>query len=108
VASLDGTQFATLSTYTLYDKFFLLSRPEIFGNWDSVNIKDGVQLEYYTGLSNAECIHRDKNGSARDCFLRSPYPMNARTIRFLNSSGDLSGNSASSSGYGVAPACIIA
>ena len=106
-ASLDGTQFTTASTYTLYDKFFLLSRPEIFGDWDSASIKDGVQLEYYVGLSNAERIRRDKNGSARDCFLRSPYPGHASIVRDLNSGGVL-GSGIASNSYGVAPACIIA
>ena len=106
-ASLDGTQFTTASTYTLYDKFFLLSRPEIFGDWDSASVKDGVQLEYYVGLSNAERIHRDKNGSARICFLRSPSPGGARNVRYLTSSGDLDYSYAGNS-LGVAPACIIA
>lgn len=106
-ASLDGTQFTTASTYTLYDKFFLLSRPEIFGDWDSASIKDGVQLEYYVGLSNAERIRRDKNGSARSCFLRSPLPGGANRVRSLYASGDLSSSNACDS-YGVAPACIIA
>lgn len=106
-ASLDGTQFATASTYTLYDKFFLLSRPEIFGDWDSASIKDGVQLEYYVGLSNAERIRRDKNGSARDCFLRSPFPGNAGFVRNLASGGSLGSYGAYGSS-GVAPACIIA
>lgn len=106
-ASLDGTQFTTASTYTLYDKFFLLSRPEIFGDWDSSSIKDGVQLEYYVGLSNTERIRRDKNGSARDCFLRSPYPGHASIVRDLNSGGVL-GSGIASNSYGVAPACIIA
>lgn len=106
-ASLDGTQFATASTYTLYDKFFLLSRPEIFGDWDSASIKDGVQLEYYVGLSNAERIRRDKNGSARDCFLRSPYQGNAGFVRNLASGGSL-GTYGAYGGSGVAPACIIA
>lgn len=106
-ASLDGTQFTTASTYTLYDKFFLLSRPEIFGDWDSASIKDGVQLEYYVGLSNAERIRRDKNGSARSCFLRSPYPWNASRVRYLSTGGGLDGSYAYYS-LGVAPACIIA
>jgi hypothetical protein len=106
-ASLDGTQFTTASTYTLYDKFFLLSRPEIFGDWDSASIKDGVQLEYYVGLSNAERIRRDKNGSARSCYLRSPYPGDASYVRSLSTGGRLNNDDAYVSN-GVAPACIIA
>ena len=105
--SVDGTQFALNTTYTLYDKFFLLSRPEIFGDWDSASIKDGTQLEYYVGLTNSERIHRDKNGSARNCFLRSPNPGDAYLVRSLYSSGSLTNNNANNS-YGVAPACIIA
>ena len=105
--SIDGTQFTLNTTYTLYDKFFLLSRPEIFGDWDSASIKDGTQLEYYVGLTNSERIHRDKNGSARHCFLRSPNPGNANVVRCLNSDGNLNNYYAGSS-YGVAPACIIA
>ena len=107
VASLDGTQFSTESTYTLYDKFFLLSRPEISGDWDSASVKDGVQLEYYVGLSNAERIHRDKDGSARHCFLRSPDKGSAYYVRYLSSNGNVFNNYAYD-GYAVAPACIIA
>ena len=107
VASLDGTQFSTESTYTLYDKFFLLSRPEISGDWDSASVKDGVQLEYYVGLSNAERIHRDKDGSARHCFLRSPDKGSAYYVRYLSSNGNVFNNYAYD-GDAVAPACIIA
>ena len=106
-ASLDGTQFAVSSTYTLYDKFFLLSMPEISGSYDNSNIKDGVLLDYYRGLSNAERIHRDKNGSARNCFVRSPYPGRAVGVRCLSSNGGMNYDGAYNS-YGVAPACIIA
>ena len=105
--SIDGTLFALNTTFTLYDKFFLLSRPEIFGDWDSASIKDGTQLEYYVGLTNSERIHRDKNGSARLCFLRSPYPGGACDVHCLNTGGNL-GSSVANSSFGVAPACIIA
>lgn len=105
--SIDGTQFTLNTTYTLYDKFFLLSRPEIFGDWDSASIKDGTQLEYYVGLTNAERIHRDKNGSARSCFLRSPYPGSVHYVRYPDSGGVLHSTNAYYSS-GVAPACIIA
>ena len=107
VPSIDGTQFSPNTTYTLYDKFFLLSRPEIFGDWDSTSIKDGVQLEYYADLAGSERIHRDKNGSERFCFLRTPYPWLANHGRFLYSGGNLNYTSAREN-QGVAPACIIA
>lgn len=108
VESLDGTAFAINQLYNLkVDKFFLLSRPEIFGDWDSASYKDGTQLEYYNGLTATERIKRDAAGTARNAWLRSPNPSNANSARLDNSSGEVSGSSAYDY-YGVAPACIIA
>lgn len=108
VESLDGTAFAINQLYNLkVDKFFLLSRPEIFGDWDSARYKDGTQLEYYNGLTATERIKRDAAGTARNAWLRSPNPSNANSARLDNSSGEVSGSSAYDY-YGVAPACIIA
>lgn len=108
VESLDGTAFAINQLYSLkVDKFFLLSRPEIFGNWDSESYKDGTQLEYYNGLTATERIKRDVAGTARYAWLRSPYPSPANTARIVFSDGALS-SSYAYNGYGVAPACIIA
>lgn len=108
VESLDGTAFAINQLYNLkVDKFFLLSRPEILGDWDSASYKDGTQLEYYNGLTATERIKRDAAGTARNAWLRSPNPSNANSARLDNSSGEVSGSSAYD-GYGVAPACIIA
>ena len=108
VESLDGTAFAINQLYNLKaDKFFLLSRPEIFGNWDSESYKDGTQLEYYNGLTATERIKRDAAGTARSAWLRSPYPSSANGARGVNSSGGVGGNGACN-GIGVAPACIIA
>lgn len=108
VESLDGTAFAINQLYNLkVDKFFLLSRPEIFGDWDSASYKDGTQLEYYNSLTATERIKRDAAGTARNAWLRSPNPSNANSARLDNSSGEVSGSSAYD-GYGVAPACIIA
>lgn len=108
IESLDGTAFAINQLYNLkVDKFFLLSRPEIFGDWDSASYKDGTQLEYYNGLTATERIKRDAAGTARNAWLRSPNPSNANSARLDNSSGEVSGSSAYD-GYGAAPACIIA
>lgn len=108
VESLDGTAFAINQLYNLkVDKFFLLSRPEIFGDWDSASYKDGTQLEYYNGLTATERIKRDAAGTARNAWLRSPNPSNVNSARLDNSSGEVSGSSAYD-GYGAAPACIIA
>ena len=107
VNSLDGTEFAINQVYTLKDKFFLLSRPEIYGTWDSATYKDGELLEFYDGLTDTERIKYDAAGSARICWLRSPHPGYASNERIVNTSGALSYNYANNA-YGVAPACIIA
>lgn len=107
VNSLDGTEFTVNRVYTLNDMFFMLSRPEIYGDWDSSSVKDGEQLEYYEGLTNTERIKYDAAGSARYCWLRSPNPGTARYERIVTTSGAL-GNDSAIGGFGVAPACIIA
>ena len=107
VNSLDGTEFATDQTYNLEDKFFLLSCPEIYGTWDSTEIKDGELLEYYTRLTNVERTKYDPSGLVRLCWLRSPISSTIDHVRSIATSGMLSGYYAVST-VGVAPACIIA
>ena len=106
-ASLDGTEFTVNQVYELKDKFFLLSRPEIYGSWDSATYKDGELLDYYEGLTNAERRKYDNVGSVRYAWLRSPNPSYANNARIVYTDGSLSNYSAYGS-YGVAPACIIA
>ena len=107
VNSLDGTEYTVNTVYTLNDMFFMLSRPEIYGSWDSSSIKDGELLEYYEGLTDIERIKYDAAGSARNCWLRSPSPGYAHSERRVHTSGALSIYDAIT-GTGVAPACIIA
>jgi hypothetical protein len=107
VNSLDGTEYTVNTVYTLNDMFFMLSRPEIYGSWDSSSIKDGELLEYYEGLTDIERIKYDAAGSARYCWLRSPYPGSAGSERGVDASGALD-NGGAIGGRGVAPACIIA
>ena len=107
VNSLDGTEYTVNTVYTLNDMFFMLSRPEIYGSWDSSSIKDGELLEYYEGLTDIERIKYDAAGSARSCWLRSPTPGGARSERGVHTSGAL-GSGGAVTGLGVAPACIIA
>ena len=107
VNSLDGTEYTVNKVYELQDKFFLLSRPEIYGSWDSATYKDGELLEFYEGFTDTERIKYDAAGSARNCWLRSPDPGYACHERDVYTSGALHYPTASS-GYGVAPACIIA
>ena len=107
VNSLDGTEFAINQTYELEDKFFLLSRPEIYGTWDSTAYKDGELLEYYEGLTDAERKKFDSFGSARYVWLRSPNPSDAYYERLVSTDGTLNNNVANNSN-GAAAACIIA
>ena len=107
INSLDGTVFTTNQTYSLEDRFFLLSRPEIYGTWDSAEVKDGELLEYYSGLTDAERIKYDPSGSARSCWLRSPYPGTANYVRLVLTSGALNYYNANTA-LTAAPACIIA
>ena len=107
INSLDGTEYTVNKVYELQDKFFLLSRPEIFGDWDSPSIKDGEQLEYYEGLTKTERIKYDAAGLARPCCLRSPNLGYASQEHGVNPSGALDNYSAIH-GTGVTPACIIA
>lgn len=106
-ASLDGTEFTVNQVYELKDKFFLLSRPEIYGSWDSATYKDGELLDYYEGLTNAERRKYDNVGAVRYAWLRSPTPSYASLARIVSTDGSLSSYSAYGS-HGVAPACIIA
>lgn len=107
VNSLDGTEYTVNKVYELQDKFFLLSRPEIYGSWDSATYKDGELLEFYEGFTDTERIKYDAAGSARHCWLRSPTPGSAHNERGVYTSGALGHNNATT-GLGVAPACIIA
>lgn len=107
VNSLDGTEYTVNKVYELQDKFFLLSRPEIYGSWDSATYKDGELLEFYEGFTDTERIKYDAAGSARHCWLRSPHPGYADYERPVLTSGALHGINACY-GNGVAPACIIA
>ena len=106
-ASLDGAQYATNTVYNLKDKFFLLSRPEIYGTWDSTSYKDGEQLDYYKGLTDLERIKYDAFGTPRYAWSRSPNPSLASHVRNVHVGGSLHNYNAYSS-YGAAPACIIA
>jgi len=106
VDSLDGTEFNSAETYNVEDKFFILSRPEIYGTYDSNTLKDGELLEYYDGLSQSDLIKRDVGGTARSCWLRSPFPSYAGYVRIVYTDGSLYYGNAYGA-LGVAPACLI-
>lgn len=106
VDSLDGAEFDTNQFYELTSVFFLLSRPEVFGAYDSSGMIDGELLEYYDGLTAEERIHRDMAGTARNMYLRS-YFTNALGFRNIDTSGSMGTGNALNTTHGVAAACII-
>lgn len=106
-ASLDGTAYAANQVYLLADRFFVLSRPEIWGTWDSTGCKDGELIAYYEGLTNAEIQKYDAFGVARTAWIRSPSPSGCEGERFVYTGGNVSYGSAYDAN-GVAAACIIA
>ena len=98
---------------TLADKFFLLSKSEIYGGLEN-NINEGSPYPYYKDYSNLSeagetaDINRIKyrNGTAQLWWLRSPYAVAANSVRGVSTGGIVSQYS-SSGVYGIAPACNI-
>ena len=108
-----GTGFETTK-----DKFFLPSRPEVFGGGDNASDK-GDAWEYYKansdvpgGASNSgNDSNRIKvnasNGNAAYWWMRSPGVGGGGSVRSITTSGDVSSYFAYTS-VGVAPACVVA
>ena len=98
---------------TVKDKFWLLSRPEIFSGKEN-SINEGAAYPYYsensdlttagTGADSNRIKYR--NGTAQYWWLRSPFAGNAGNVRIVNPDGSV-GNSSASYAFGVAPACRI-
>lgn len=89
--------------YTLVDKFYPPSTPEVGFNADT---NQGTCWPYYSGSKNVDRIKQDFGGTARGWWLRSPYPSHANYVRGVVSDGSLSYNSASY-GHSAAAACEI-
>ena len=102
---------------TTVDKFFLPSRPEVFGGGDNASDK-GTPWAFYKlnsdvpgGSSNSgndsNRIKLNASGSPYYWWLRSPVVGTGYNVRDIIPAGNVNSNSAGSS-YGVAPACVIA
>ena len=91
-----GNQSATINTTA--DKLFLLSEIEIFGSVSESMSGEGTQYDYYkTGGSTVKKL----NGSASDCWERSPCARNfARFCRVISNGS--AGSSNASFARGVA------
>lgn len=98
------------------ERFFLLSRPEVYGGTErSADGPDGTVYAYYgQGLSDlsAPSTGADTNrikyrsGTPYYWWLRSPFASYGFYVRSVSLDGSVSYNGASSS-LGVAPACVI-
>ena len=102
---------------TTVDKFFLPSRPEVFGGGDN-NSDKGDAWQYYAansdvpgGSSNPNAdtnrIKTNAAGSAQYWWLRSPFVGYGGSVRGIDPSGLVYYYRASVS-HGVAPACVVA
>lgn len=98
---------------TTTEKFFLLSRSEVYSG-NEVTGGEGAAYPYYSdysdlgsaGTGNDSNRIKYRNGSAQYWWLRSPRAGVAYCVRVVNPAGNVSYDGASSS-YGVAPACCI-
>ena len=102
---------------TTVDKYFLPSRPEVFGGSDNASDK-GNAWQYYSansdvpgGSSNAgndtNRIKLNASGTPYYWWLRSPYVGNGISVCSIYPAGYVNYSSAYYS-YGVAPACVVA
>ena len=101
---------------TSTERFFLLSRPEIYaGTERSADGADGTVYAYYgvgysdltapgTGADSNRIKYR--SGSATYWWLRTPNSTGGSNVRSVNPTGILNTNYAYSS-FGIAPACVI-
>lgn len=98
------------------ERFFLLSRPEIYaGTERSADGADGKVYEYYgagysdlaspgTGADSNRIKYR--SGSATYWWLRTPHSIHGSNVRIVTPTGTLY-NYTTSNSFGVAPACVI-
>ena len=102
---------------TTVDKYFLPSRPEVFGGGDNASDK-GNAWQYYSansdvpgGSSNSgndtNRIKTNAAGTAQYWWLRSPSVGLGHYVRSVLPAGGINSYNANNS-LGVAPACVIA
>ena len=86
------------------DKVWLPSMTEVYGS-NNNNVAEGSQFEYWKDTTNAAKI-KYQGSTARLWWLRGPYPGDARSVRYVLTSGALGGNSAADA-YGFVPGLCI-
>ena len=99
---------------TLDDKFFLLSRSEVYGGKEVNSVDEGEPYPYYSDYSDlsAAGTGNDSNrikyisNTAQIWYLRTPVSSANYRVRYVTATGAVNYNRASNS-YAVAPACNI-
>lgn len=107
-AKTDGGKEEQLS-----DKFFLLSRAEVYGGKENES-DDGRAYPYYSAASDLAAAGLGNDGNrikkldaaARYWWLRSPYASDASYIHIVYPAGNINSSNANSAN-GVTPACCI-
>ena len=96
------------------DKFFLLSRSEVFMTTEVASVDEGAAYDYYKNYSDSASANtgndknriKYRNNAAQWWWLRTPHTGYANHVRIVHTGGQLYYNDACSSGA-VAPACNI-
>lgn len=99
---------------TTTEKFFLLSRSEIYGGAEVSGVNEGSSYPYYAdysdlngaGTGNDSNRIKYKNGTAQYWWNRTPHAKDGNTVRFVLAAGAVNVNYAYNP-CGVAPACNI-
>ncbi len=99
---------------TTTDKFFLLSRSEVYGGNENGAVNEGSPYAYYkdysdlseAGIGNNTNRIKYRNQSATSWLIRTPLSSGAGNIRTINASGGVTSTGTYSNG-GIAPACVI-
>ena len=99
---------------TTKDKFFLLSRRELFMGDEVSSVKEGEPYPYYSDYSDYTSPNtgadsnrvKYKNGSPQWQWERTPNAGSSSNVRRVSGAGNLDGGGANYSG-GVAPACNV-
>lgn len=99
---------------TSTEKIFLLSRSEVYGNFEN-SVDEGAAYPYYKNYSDfaskndgndTNRIKYQSNGTPYYWWLRTPSTGSAVLVRYVHPTGAV-GNGNANNSYGLAPACCI-
>lgn len=99
----------------LDDKFFLLSKKEVYGGNEVSNVIEGEPYPYFSdysdlstpGVGNDSNRIKNLNGDPRDWWLRSPDAGNSSSVRYVHAAGYVGTINASNNSRGAVVATNI-